>query len=192
MLEQLRRNWCIFSHWSSGKVISIILLLFHNLIPKCQQNLVEAASGRAARAGDILEISVQSFAPLIRVEPLRYTVTPTDVKNNRIGFSELIAYEIPAQTRLLLNYPNPFNPETWIPYQLAKDANVTLTIYDARGALVRRLEIGHQSVGYYTSRDKAAYWDGRNEIGEVVASGLYFYQLGTPSFRQLRRMLNVK
>ena len=157
-----------------------------------QLTLVEAASGRAARAGDILEISVQSFAPLIRVEPLRYTVTPTDVKHNRIGFSELIAYEIPAQTRLLLNYPNPFNPETWIPYQLAKDANVTLTIYDARGALVRRLEIGHQSVGYYTSRDKAAYWDGRNEIGELVASGLYFYQLGTPSFRQLRRMLNVK
>ena len=157
-----------------------------------QLTLVEAASGRAARAGDILEIFVQSFDSLIRVEPLRYTVTPTDVKNNRIELSKLIAYAIPTQTQLLLNYPNPFNPETWISYQLAKDANVTLTIYDARGALVRRLEIGHQSAGYYTSRGKAAYWDGRNEIGELVASGLYFYQLGTPSFRQLRRMVNVK
>ena len=157
-----------------------------------QLTLVETASGRTARAGDILEIFVQSFDSLIRVEPLRYMVTPTDVKNNRIELSELIVYAIPTQTRLLLNYPNPFNPETWIPYQLAKDANVTLTIYDARGALVRRLEIGHQSAGYYTSRGKAAYWNGRNEIGELVASGLYFYQLGTPSFRQLRRMVNVK
>ena len=157
-----------------------------------QLTVVEAATVGAAQVGDILEISVQSPNPLIRVEPLRHTVTPTDLKDSQIELSELVAYAIPTETTLLMNYPNPFNPETWIPYQLAEEAIVTLTIYDARGALVRRLEIGHQSAGYYTTRGRAVYWDGRNESGEPVASGLYFYQLGTPSFRQLRRMVVLK
>ena len=157
-----------------------------------QLTAVETATGRAAQVGDILEISVQSSNPLIYVEPLRYTVTPTDVKISRIALSELIAYGIPTETMLLMNYPNPFNPETWIPYQLAEGAIVTLAIYDTRGRLVRRLEIGHQSAGYYTTRSRAVYWDGRNESGEPVASGLYFYQLGTPSFRQLRRMVILR
>ena len=157
-----------------------------------QLTLVESTSGSATQIGDTLEISAQSPNPLIRVKSLLHTVTPTDVKNNRIELSELIVYEIPAETTLLMNYPNPFNPETWIPYQLAEDTTVTMAIFDAKGALVRRLEIGHQSAGFYTERGRAAYWDGRNENGESVASGLYFYQLGTPSFRQLRRMLIVK
>ena len=157
-----------------------------------QLTLVESTSGSATRTGDTIEISAQSPNPLIRVKSLLHTVTPTDVKNNRIELSELIVYEIPAETTLLMNYPNPFNPETWIPYQLAEDTTVTMAIYDAKGALVRRLEIGHQSAGFYIERGRAAYWDGRNENGESVASGLYFYQLGTPSFRQLRRMLIVK
>ena len=157
-----------------------------------QLTAVEATTGRAAQAGDILEISLQSPNPLIRVEPLRHTVTPTDVKNSRIQLSPLITYELPTETTLLMNYPNPFNPETWIPYQLAEDTTVTMAIYDVKGALVRRLEIGHQSAGFYTERGRAAYWDGRNESGELVAGGLYFYKLGTPSFRQLRRMLIVK
>jgi flagellar hook assembly protein FlgD len=91
-----------------------------------------------------------------------------------------------------MNYPNPFNPETWIPYQLARNAAVTLAIYDTKGTLVRRLEIGHQPAGFYTERGEAAYWDGRNENGESVASGLYFYQLETSFFRQLRRMVILK
>ena len=157
-----------------------------------QLTAVEATTGRAAQAGDILEISLLSLNPLIRVEPLRHTVTPTDVKNSQIRLSPLVTYELPTETALLMNYPNPFNPETWIPYQLAEDTTVTMAIYDAKGELVRRLEIGHQSAGFYTERDRAAYWDGRNENGESVTSGLYFYQLGTPSFRQLRRMLIVK
>ena len=157
-----------------------------------QLTLVESTSGSATQIGDTLEISAQSPDLLMRAKPLLHTVTPTDVKNNRIELSELIVYEIPAETTLLMNYPNPFNPETWIPYQLAEDTTVTMAIYDLKGALVRRLEIGHQSAGFYTERGRAAYWDGRNENGESVASGLYFYQLGTPSFRQLRRMLIVK
>ena len=157
-----------------------------------QLTVVETAIGRGVQVGDILEVSVQSPDPQIRAEPVSHAVTPTDVENNRIILSELIAYEVPTKTALLLNYPNPFNPETWIPYQLADGEVVTLRIYDARGALVRRMEMGHQLAGYYTNRERAAYWDGRNESGESVASGLYFYQLGTPSFRQLRRMLIVK
>ena len=157
-----------------------------------QLTLVESTSGSAARTGDTLEISAQSPNPLTRVKPLLHTVTPTDVKNNRIELSELIVYEIPAETILLMNYPNPFNPETWIPYQLAEDATVTLTIYDASGVSVRRLEMGHQPVGFYIERGKAAYWDGRNESGEAVASGLYFYQLATPSYQHLRRMVILK
>ena len=82
-----------------------------------------------------------------------------------------------VETHLLPNYPNPFNPETWIPYQLASAADVKLTIYDMKGELVRRLDLGYQPAGYYTDRAKAAYWDGRNESGESVASGIYFYQL---------------
>ena len=157
-----------------------------------QLTVVENAFGRSARVGDILEVSMPSPDPHFRAEPVRHTVTPTDLKNSRIKLPELFVYEVPTKTALLMNYPNPFNPETWIPYQLARDAAVTLAIYDTKGTLVRRLEMGYQSAGFYTERGKAAYWDGRNEIGESVASGLYFYQLGTPSFRQLRRMLIVK
>ena len=114
------------------------------------------------------------------------------IKTGIVVLEQLLAALTPPETALLLNYPNPFNPETWIPYQLGEDANVTLTIYDTNGIMIRRLDLGHQSADYYTNRGKAAYWDGRNEGGESVASGLYFYQLATPSFRQLRRMVIVK
>ena len=139
--------------------------------------VVDIEVGRAATIGDILEISAQSTNPSIGVQPLRYTVTAEDVKRSLILLPELVAYEIPAETQLLANYPNPFNPETWIPYRLAEDAVVTLTIYDLRGHVVRTLEVGHQVAAVYESRSKAIYWDGRNETGEQVASGVYFYHL---------------
>ena len=100
--------------------------------------------------------------------------------------------EIPDQTVLLANYPNPFNPETWIPYQLAKVGDVKITIYDVRGIVVRRLELGHQPQGFYTSQSRAAYWDGRNNQGERVASGIYFYQLETDTISSTRKMLILK
>ena len=95
----------------------------------------------------------------------------------------------PDTTVLLANYPNPFNPETWIPYQLATPAEVTLTIYAANGAVVRTLHLGYQPAGTYDSRSRAVYWDGRNEIGERVASGVYFYTLSTADFMATRKML---
>ena len=96
---------------------------------------------------------------------------------------------IPEETGLLANYPNPFNPETWIPYQLATPADVKLTIYDMNGGVVRRMDVGHQAAGMYRSRSRAAYWDGRNERGESVASGLYFYTLRAAEFAATRKML---
>ena len=102
------------------------------------------------------------------------------------------APRIPAETALLSNYPNPFNPETWIPYQLAKSADVTLTLYDVRGVMVRRLVLGHQAAGVYYSRGRAAYWDGRNAFGEKVASGLYFYTLTAGEFTATQKLLIQK
>ncbi len=95
----------------------------------------------------------------------------------------------PKVTLLLPNYPNPFNPETWIPYHLAKDAVVTLHIYAMNGTLVRTLEVGHQGAGMYQHRGRAAYWDGKNEFGEPVASGVYFYTLTAGDFSATRKML---
>ena len=108
------------------------------------------------------------------------------------NLEHLINKALPPQTSLLPNYPNPFNPETWIPYQLARASDVQILIYDTRGTLVHRLELGHQPAGYYKSRSRAAYWNGRNNLGERVASGIYFYQLQTNNASSLRKMLILK
>ena len=105
---------------------------------------------------------------------------------------QLLAVLIPRETILLPNYPNPFNPETWIPYRLAEDAFVTLTIYDGNGRVVRALDVGYQSAAFYETRSKAIYWDGRNEFGEGVASGVYFYHLSAGDFSATRKMLILK
>ena len=103
--------------------------------------------------------------------------------------SLLASLIIPQETALLANYPNPFNPETWIPYQLATPAEVMLTIYDMTGSTVRHLEVGHRAAGMYQSRGRAAYWDGRNQRGESIASGIYFYTLKADEFTATRKML---
>ncbi len=101
----------------------------------------------------------------------------------------LLAALTPKKTALLPNYPNPFNPETWIPYQLAKRVDVSITIYSADGKLVRILKLGQQAAGVYESRSRAAYWDGKNEVGESVASGVYLYTLKAGDFTTTRKML---
>ena len=154
--------------------------------------VVDIETARAATIGDILEISAQSPQPFIGIEPLRYTVTAEDVKRSQIQLPKLVVYEIPAETELLRNYPNPFNPETWMPYRLAEDAFVTLAIYDQTGKVVRTLDVGHRVAAVYESRSKAIYWDGRNEVGESVASGIYFYHLSAGDYSATRKMLIVK
>ena len=101
----------------------------------------------------------------------------------------LLVSLIREKTTLLANYPNPFNPETWIPYQLAEAGEVKIVIYDMRGIVIRRLSIGHQPVGMYQSKSRAAYWDGRNAVGEPVASGIYFYTITASEFTATRKML---
>ena len=154
--------------------------------------VVDTETARAARVGDVLEVSARSVNPFIGVKPLWYTVTGLDVRQNLIQLPELVAYEIPAETQLLTNYPNPFNPETWIPYRLAEDAWVTLTIYDQTGQVVRTLDVGHRIAAVYEDRSKAISWDGRNQFGETVASGMYFYRLTAGDYSATRKMLILK
>ena len=123
-----------------------------------------------------------------------YQLNDINVNHQRgiLVLEQLLAVLIPKETILLPNYPNPFNPETWIPYQLAKAGDVKISIYDAKGALVRTLALGHHSAGFYTNKSRAAYWDGRNTLGERVASGIYFYQLQADDISLLRKMIILK
>ncbi|MBI1922685.1 IPT/TIG domain-containing protein [Candidatus Poribacteria bacterium] len=145
-------------------------------------------------AGEVLEVGIDGVDGQVGARSPRpsYTVTPEDLRRAFARIDIDPQFLRPAQTVLLQNYPNPFNPETWMPYQLASDAEVHITIYDTRGAVVRRLELGHQGAGYYHDRFRAAYWDGRNETGERVSSGVYFYQLRAGEVTATRRMVVVK
>jgi len=93
---------------------------------------------------------------------------------------------------LMPNYPNPFNPETWIPFKLSMDTDVTIEIYDVAGHLVRRLQLGYIPAGYYVTREKSAYWDGRNEAGEKTTSGVYFYTIRTVEYKSVRKMVIMR
>jgi len=101
----------------------------------------------------------------------------------------LLAAMMPTETRLLANYPNPFNPETWIPYQLSEPADVTVSLHATDGKLVRRLALGYLPAGNYQNKSRAAYWDGKNAQGEPVASGVYFYTLKAGDFSATKKML---
>lgn len=99
---------------------------------------------------------------------------------------------IPEKTAVFQNYPNPFNPETWIPYQLSESGNVVVSIYDVSGRLVKKLDIGHKDAGIYISREKSAYWDGKNEVGEQVSSGVYFYQIQSGKFSKMMKLVIIR
>ena len=119
-------------------------------------------------------------------------LTDATLQRGVIFLEQLLVALTPKETALLPNYPNPFNPETWIPYQLARAADVQITIYDTKGAVVRWFELGYQPADIYQDRSRAAYWNGRNTNGELVASGVYFYQLRAGDYSALRRMVVVK
>ncbi len=143
------------------------------------------------RTGDSLEVTVVDTTGETASEKFSFTVTP-DTLTNAVLSVRLDGVGTPGQTVLLQNYPNPFNPETWIPYHLSEAAPVTLSIYDTTGQRIRRFSLGFQAAGFYQSRSRAAYWDGHNDLGERVSSGVYFYQLSTPSDHQMKRMVIVK
>jgi len=96
--------------------------------------------------------------------------------------------ELPVSNEICQNFPNPFNPETWIPYQLRQESDVVIRIHDASGKLVRSLKLGHKPAGYYLDHAKATYWDGMNKSGESVSSGVYFYTIQAGDFVDTRKM----
>ena len=152
------------------------------------QRIAGSSAAPMARTDSVDAATIEAWIAQARLEDDGSLAFKEGIEN----LQNLLASLIPEDTALLANYPNPFNPETWIPYQLAESAEVTLTIYDMNGWLVRRLAVGHQAAGMYWSRNRAAYWDGRNHLGESVASGLYFYTLTAGEFTATRRMLILK
>ena len=154
------------------------------------EEVAEAPMGFSTRS-DVLSSGNQAYVNVSNAYADARHLAVSDVLS---AFLELLAEmgATPETTVLLPNYPNPFNPETWIPYHLATDADVTLTIYDVRGGVVRTLALGHQVAGVYQSRGRAAYWDGKNQLGEKVASGVYFYSLTAGEFTATRKLLIAK
>ena len=155
---------------------------------------VAAALGKAAAAPSIIRHQatreftfedVQLWLTQARLLNLMDTTTQQGI----LFLEQLLVALTPKKTALFTNYPNPFNPETWIPYQLSEPADVTLTIYDINGRVIRVLDLGHQPIGVYQNRARAAYWDGKNAVGETVASCVYFYTLTAGEFTATRKML---
>ena len=151
----------------------------------------DLARRSVVEVGDVIELHVVGPDGNVESHTARFNVSPEHLANAVLSV-RLDGIGKPEQDLLLQNYPNPFNPETWIPYQLSKDSPVSVSIYDTTGRKVRTLSLGIQSAGFYNSRGRAAYWDGRNDNGELVASGTYFYHLSTPSFHQTRRLVIIK
>ncbi|MBI1929346.1 hypothetical protein HYR99_34510 [Candidatus Poribacteria bacterium] len=141
--------------------------------------------------GDRLEVTVRDSAGEMVSEPIPIQVTPDTLRQAlaRISIGNI---GTPNQSQLLQNYPNPFNPETWIPYQLGFPAVVVIRIYDATGGLIRTLDVGPRAAGFYRERTRAAYWDGRNDTGERVSSGTYFYHFQAGDYRATGKMTILK
>ena len=160
-------------------------------------DLVAAAEANTSTTNKAPAIEITQATSLATIQAWIDAALASD--DDSLAFQEGIALlnrflkaMCPKETELLPNYPNPFNPETWIPYHLARAADVTLTIYDTKGVLVRQFDLGHQAAGYYTDRAKAVYWDGRNASGEPIASGNYFYQLEAGAFSATRKLVILK
>ena len=155
--------------------------------------LVAAAFSNASAAPTIRHDANKHLTPEVVQQWLdaakRLARPDATAQRGIIVLETLLAALTPKKTALLPNYPNPFNPETWIPYQLAKRSDVSISIYSADGKLVRTLKLGQRVAGIYESRNRAAYWNGKNELGESVASGVYFYTLKAGEFTATRKML---
>ena len=143
-------------------------------------------------AGDKLKIALYDERGTIVSGPFERTVATTDIRDAFMNLELRVGDVRPEDTILAQNFPNPFNPETWIPYQLNKATEVSIQIYNVSGHLVRTLDLGWQPTGSYMTASSAAYWDGRNAVGERVASGIYFYTLQTADFTATRRMVILK
>jgi WD40 repeat protein len=162
---------------------------------------LDMAQADVVREEDVIKVTVKDAKGAIVAGPIQRDVRKQEIRNAFL-FVNLRTHPqplprgerevIPTATRLWQNYPNPFNPETWVPYELAEEAEVTIRIYDLQGRLVRKLALGHQPAGNYVNRHAAAYWNGRNNAGEKVASGVYLYVMEAENFRAAKRMTVMK
>ncbi|MYE89781.1 hypothetical protein F4X33_12375 [Candidatus Poribacteria bacterium] len=196
---QISQVWALVFH-AQLEGIDGVTLTVHNrrtgvseIVDVDESHAVWADVNRrtVASIGDTLTIEVRDASgELIHILPHKI-----DARDIRRAFTELILTPEnlkPRRTSLFTNYPNPFNPETWIPYQLANDTHAAIRIFSQTGELVRSLELGFQQAGYYVGKARAVYWDGRNGSGERLTSGVYFYQLITPRSTSIRKMVILK
>jgi hypothetical protein len=139
-----------------------------------------------------LKIYIQDATGNVVSGPITHRISVEEITRGYAKFNMRSGDVIPEKSVLLQNYPNPFNPETWIPFQLAKGSDVVISIFNLQGQMIRRLNIGHKQAGLYLSKGRAAYWDGQNETGEQVASGVYFYNLDAGGFRTTKRMVIIR
>ena len=150
---------------------------------------IAAAGGAPARHTQVSHLFTAEEVQQWLTEARQFADKSPAHRRGVLLLEQILTLLTPEETVLLPNYPNPFNPETWIPYRLANPAEVTLTIYAVNGQVLQTLDLGHQAAGFYEGRSRAAYWDGRNALGERVASGVYFYTLTAGDFTATRRML---
>ena len=191
VVAQMEDGW--HRYWINGKNVGNF---------RVNASLPGSADKASVRIGNTHEASRQFLGLIDEVKIYNRALTEAEIIEQMNSTLEpavqaappihLATVEPPIETTLLPNYPNPFNPETWIPYQLATPADVTVRIYSVNGSLIRRLALGYQTAGMYRGRSRAAYWDGKNEVGESVVSGIYFYTLTAGNFRATRKMLIQK
>ena len=163
------------------------------------KDLITVASGMdteaaapAARYDNLKKAPTRSDVQRWLMQAQQLNLTDPTSQKGILFLEYLLASLAPKETVLLPNYPNPFNPETWIPYHLAQPVNIIISIYTVDGTVIRTLDLGYKRSGIYQDKTRAAYWDGRSDVGELVASGVYFYTLTTGNFKSTRKMLILK
>ena len=174
--KQTSRTWGSYY----GETITENGVTYHCTPPQQGQRTCNVLN-RQVKRGTVSVVQAAPSAPI--------ALAWEDAKRRAV---QLRTGQVPKETKLLANYPNPFNPETWIPYRLAEAAEVALTIYDADGQVVRTIDVGHRTAAVYESRSKAIHWDGKNAVGEQVASGVYFYQFRAGDYTAMRKMVILK
>ena len=175
-----------------GVVDLLDLYLMGNIL----NNINTAPSVNSLSVDTLTAAQVQEWLTDAKQQPFQFILnTEEDLSSYQSGIDvleQILQSFAPIETALLANYPNPFNPETWIPFQLSTPSDVTVSIHAADGTLVRKFDLGNLSAGTYQNKNRAAYWDGKNEFGESVASGVFFYTLTAAEFSATRKMLILK